>query len=361
MQARWFLPTGTRIAVKWLSPLLLLLLSLCCSSPRQLAEQSVDPGTKSASTPAIVAPQIVPSTQSLPAPAILGVNYIGTIGRPGQGAGQFLQPVGLALDHRSLLYVADAGNNRVQVIDTEGNFIAEFGNRGWRVGEFDRPTDVAVNFHRTEILYVVDTGNNRVQYCRMIDQIFQTLVGNLADYAVEDVSENVEIELDAPGGIAISRNREVYVVDTGNNRFIKFNAEGVPVLAFGSFGSASEQFRHPTDLVVDTRGNVYIVDSGNNRVKKYDFSGNLSAMWGEEQFREPSHIALDRWNYLYVTDRGARKVKLFTLDGQALMEFGDETLVEPTGIAISKDGRIFITDLGANNIKVFEVIYRPNP
>ena len=123
----------------------------------------------------------------------------------------------------------------------------------------------------------------------------------------------------------------------------------------------SEQFRHPTDLVVDARGNVYIVDSGNNRIKKYDFSGNLSATWGEGQFREPSHIARDRWNYLYVTDRGARNVQLFTLDGKALMAFGDETLLEPTGIAISRDGRIFITDFGANNIKVFEVIYRPNP
>ena len=355
------MPTRTRIVVKWLSPLLLFLLLLRCSAPQQSAEQSVDAGPKSASTPPIVVPQIIPSTQNLPAPEILGVNYIGVIGRPGQGAGQFLQPVGLALDHRGILYVADAGNNRVQAIDTEGNFIAEFGNRGWRVGEFDLPTDVAINFHRTEILYIVDTGNNRVQYCRLIDQIFQVLVGSPADYVAEDVSEAVEMELDAPGGVGISRNREVYVVDTGNNRLIKFNGQGVPVLAFGSFGSASEQFRHPTDLVVDSRGNVYIVDSGNNRVKKYDFSGNLTAMWGEEQFREPSHIALDRWNYLYVTDRGARDVKLFTLDGQALMAFGDETLVEPTGIAISKDGHIFITDFGAHNIKVFEVIYRPNP
>ena len=361
MYARWFLPTGTRVAVKWLGPLLLLLLLLRCSAPRQLAEQSDGAGAKSATTPAIVVPQIVPSTQNLPAPEILGVNYIGVIGRPGQGAGQFLQPVGLALDHRGVLYVADAGNNRVQAVDTDGNFIAEFGNRGWSVGEFDRPTDVAINFHRTETLYVVDTGNNRVQYCRLIDQIFQVLVGGPADYVAENVSETVEIELDAPGGIGISRNREVYIVDTGNNRLIKFNAQGVPVLAFGSFGSASEQFRHPTDLVVDSRGNVYIVDSGNNRIKKYDFSGNLSATWGEGQFREPSHIALDRWNYLYVTDRGARNVQLFTLDGKALMAFGDETLLEPTGIAISRDGRIFITDFGANNIKVFEVIYRPNP
>ena len=347
----------TRQAQWALLPILFLLLS--CATSQQPVDQSVQ--KTGLQPPKIVPPQIVPSIQSRSAPPILGVNYIGIIGRPGQGAGQFLRPIGVALDHRGALYVADSGNNRIQVIDTEGNFITEFGQRGWRSGEFDQPTDVAINFQRTEILYVVDTGNNRVQYCNLIDRIFHTMVGSSADYDSENVKENAGIELDLPTGIGIGRNREVYVIDTGNNRFIRFDTKAFPELVRGSFGSASEQFRDPTDLVVDSHGNMYIVDSGNNRVKKYDFSGNLIKIWADGQFRHPAGIALDRWNYLYVTDQGNQRIQIFTSEGESVMEFRAETLIEPAGIAISKDDRVFVTDLAANNIKVFQIIYRPNP
>ncbi len=339
----------------------LILLSFClgCSSSRQFVEPV---GT--APIKKIVPPQIVPSIQNLPAPPILGVNYIQTLCRQGQGAGQFLRPMGLELDLRGLLYVADSENNRVQVIDADGNFVAEYGKRGWRTGEFDTPTDVALNFQRTEILYVADTDNNRIQYCNLVDGIFHVMIGGSSRYNSENRGVDSAIELDLPGGIGIGRDGEIYVVDTGNNRFIKFDTEGMPVLTRGSFGRAQEQFQAPTDLVVDAGGNVYIVDSGNHRIKKYDFSGNLVQIWGGQgsalgQFQGPSHIALDRWNYLYVTDRGNGRVQVFTADGQPVTEFRSEMLVEPVGIAISKDDRIFVSDIAANNIKVFQVIYRP--
>ena len=159
----------------------------------------------------------------------------------------------------------------VQVIDDLGNFITEFGGRGWRIGEFDHPTDIALSFQRSYRLYVVDTGNNRVQYCNFVDQIFYPL------------SENVDdTPLDQPEGIGIGRNGEVYIVDTGNHRWIEFNVAGVPVTARGNFGSGTEQLWNPTDLSVDTYGNIYVVDTGNHLIKKYDFSGNPIRAWGGE-------------------------------------------------------------------------------
>ena len=352
--------------MRWFFLLIFLSLFFCLGcSPLHQIPPTGDAGAEDKPASAkIVPPQIIPSIHNLPAPPILGVNYIETIGRPGQGAGQFLQPIGLALDHRGQLYVADSGNNRVQVVDDEGNFIAEYGTHGWRTGEFDTPTDVAINFQRTELLYVADTGNNRVQYCNLVDRIFRLMAASRSKYDDGGDEADTAIELDLPGGVGIGRNGEIYVLDTGNHRFIRFNTEGLPALIRGGFGRAREQLRNPTDLIVDPHGNVYIVDSGNHRIKKYDFSGNLVKMWGTEgeapgQFREPSHIALDRWNYLYVTDRGNGRVQVFKADGQAVMEFNGERLVEPAGITISRDNRIFVSDIATNSIKVFQIIYRP--
>ena len=281
---------------------------------------------------------------------IVGIRYVRTLGKAGQGAGEFQMPLGLAIDEADRIYIADAGNNRIQVIDATGNYITEFGGRGWQTGEFDHPSDIALSFQRSyRHLYVADTRNNRVQYCNFVDQIFYPL------------SQSIEgTPLDQPEGIGIGRNGEVYVVDTGNHRWIEFNVIGAPVVARGSFGGGPEQLWNPTDLGVDTHGNVYVVDTGNHLIKKYDFSGNPIRAWGGEgntlgYLQEPKGIALDDWNYLYVTDSGNRRIQVFTPDGKSVTEFTTPTLLEPIGIAVSKNGRVFVSDAEANNIKVFQI------
>lgn len=314
--------------------LLLCLLCLSCTLPESEVVQSVE---------------IVPANRERTSPPILGIHYLETLGRTGQGAAEFRTPLGLAIDETDRLYVADAGNNRVQVIDTDGNFSTEFGSRGWQIGELDHPTDIGLSFQTGYRLYVIDTGNNRVQYCNFVDRIFYPF------------SERVEdILLDGPEGIGIGRKGEVYVVDTGNHRWIEFNSTGVPVVARGSFGSGSEQLWNPTDLGVDAHGNIYVVDTGNHLIKKYDFSGSPIGAWGGEgdalgQLREPKCIALDAWNYLYVTESGNRRVQVFTPEGRSVTTFSTDSLLEPIGIAVSKTGRVFVSDAAANDIKVFQV------
>ncbi len=292
---------------------------------------------------------IVPSIRKRDAPPILGVSYVKTIGRAGQGAGEFLMPMGLIIDAYGQLYIADAGNNRVQVIDSNGHFVAEFGSYGWRDGEFDFPNDVDLSL---DTLYVADTGNNRVQYCNLVNRIFYPLTTTSQDF-----------QFDAPEGIGLGRNGEVFVVDTLNHRWVQFSRNLALVFTIGSFGSSREQFWNPTDLLVNPHGTVYVVDTGNHRIMSYDFSGNPIRTWGKEgnalgQFREPKRLAIDSWNYLYVTDSGNRRIQVFTAEGQAIIEFTVKTLLNPCGIAVSEKGRVFVTDTDAGDIKVFQVIFK---
>ena len=79
----------------------------------------------------IISPKIISSVSPPNLKAILSINHVNTLGRKGQGAGNFLNPHGLTLDIGELLYVADTGNHRIQIIDFSGNFVAEIGHRGW--------------------------------------------------------------------------------------------------------------------------------------------------------------------------------------------------------------------------------------
>ena len=44
-------------------------------------------------------------------------------GSSGRGDGQLRRPSGVAVDHDGYMYVADWGNERVQVLDPEGGFV----------------------------------------------------------------------------------------------------------------------------------------------------------------------------------------------------------------------------------------------
>jgi DNA-binding beta-propeller fold protein YncE len=73
---------------------------------------------------------------------------IKSIGRKGSGRVEFDQPHGLAMDSQGRLFVADRSNNRIQILDQNGGFIAE-----WK--QFSRPSGLFIDKHDT--LYVADS------------------------------------------------------------------------------------------------------------------------------------------------------------------------------------------------------------
>ena len=123
---------------------LLVFLCLSCALPEsKVAPPGAPPVTQKGQI------EILASSREREPLPIVGIRYVKTLGTAGQGAGEFQMPLGLAIDESDRLYIADAGNNRVQVIDATGNYITEFGGRGWQTGEFDHPSDIALSFQRS--------------------------------------------------------------------------------------------------------------------------------------------------------------------------------------------------------------------
>jgi DNA-binding beta-propeller fold protein YncE len=86
-----------------------------------------------------------------------------TFGTAGREPGQLRYPYGLALADDGTLAVSEFGNNRVQLFDPDGRSRGVLGSAGREAGQLAFPWGVAI---RGPLIYVVDAGNNRVQVWR---------------------------------------------------------------------------------------------------------------------------------------------------------------------------------------------------
>jgi len=74
--------------------------------------------------------------------------FLKTWGKKGTGIGEFDCVHTLAFDSQGRLFVGDRQNNRIQIFDQEGTFIAE-----WK--QFGRPSGIHID--RNDVLYVADS------------------------------------------------------------------------------------------------------------------------------------------------------------------------------------------------------------
>lgn len=78
---------------------------------------------------------------------------IKSFGKKGPGRNEFDGPHALAMDSQGRLFVGDRSNNRILILDQEGNFIAE-----WH--QFSRPSGVYID--KNDIIYVADSESGSV-------------------------------------------------------------------------------------------------------------------------------------------------------------------------------------------------------
>ena len=88
----------------------------------------------------------------------------------------------------------------------------------------------------------------------------------------EGVSGEDETHFRLPQDIAFMEDGTMFVVDGwgGNDRIVKFDAEGDYVTHWGERGNGRGEFNNPHAIATDVRGNIYVADMGNSRVQVFN-------------------------------------------------------------------------------------------
>lgn len=223
----------------------------------------------------------------------------------------FFHPRSITFDNAYNLYIADTGNDVVYKLTREGKLLLTIGSNGYGKGEFFGPTSVAVD--SVGKIYVTDTGNNRVQ-------IFAPTGEHLLSFGMLGDGEG---EFFRPTGVAVgetmrdgTREKSIYVADTGNMRIVAFNEYGdyrytISNEADKSFLHADREASienegytlfHPRYIKPAHDGNFFISDE--TRVFYFNAS-NITLTpftYSRTHTKAPMGIAQGRDNLLYAVD-----------------------------------------------------------
>jgi len=129
--------------------------------------------------------------------------FIKVLAAKGSGPGEVMEPHCLAMDSEGRLFVADRSNNRVEILDQDGKFIAE-----WK--QFGRPSGLYI---KNDVLYVSDSESHPDRpgshgYNPGCDRGFR--MGSVKDGKVTGFIPNPDGMTGGSEGIAVDHEGNVY-------------------------------------------------------------------------------------------------------------------------------------------------------
>ncbi len=207
--------------------------------------------------------------------------------------GKFCVPYAITTDSSGNIYVADSGNNRIQKFDTSGSYLGQWGSASSTCattqvpdtpaddGKFCFPQGLAIDLSGN--IYVADSGNNRIQ---KLDSNGNYLT-QWGSYGGGDG------QFYTPSGITTDSNGYIYVVSTNYNRNIqKFDNNGTYLSQWNGSSTSYGSFVAPWGITIDSSGKIYVVDQYNAFVAKYAYPVTSTTFPNSPTGGAPANVTL---------------------------------------------------------------------
>ena len=296
---------------------------------------------------------------------------------------------GISFAQNGMMYVADAGNNRIRTIDSSGYVTTLAGkDRGFGDGQgtyasFDQPKGVSIAPNGN--LYVADSDNHRIRAISPTGFVY-SFVGGAQGFA-DGYGTNARFSY--PAGLSISSTDGImYVADTNNHRIRAISPDGmVSTIAGKEYGfddglGTNARFRFPEGVsVTSSSAMIYVVDTGNHRIRSISPSGSVQTIAGQAsggladgqgtnaKFYYPYGISVSPGGVIYVADKFNHRIRSISPTGfvstvagrsSAWYENGVGTNARfyyPGDIAVSPSGVIYVADTNSYRVRSITYMY----
>ena len=194
--------------------------------------------------------------------------------------GRFRQVTDVAFGPEGDIFISDGYiNSRIAKADKDGNWIKSWGNRGTNPGEFNTPHNIAADAKGN--VYVADRGNRRIQvfdsegkFLRIItvdvpfDESARPAIGNKPDLKTYQ-----QVQTFVPGApwtvcITPPPNQVLYTSDAYPGRVYKLSLDGKVLGVLGQSGKQLKQFGWIHGIACPSENEIYVAELLNWRVQK---------------------------------------------------------------------------------------------
>ena len=187
---------------------------------------------------------------------------LGIKGEAGEDEKRFNKPTDVEVGPDGSIYVTDGyGNNRVVKLDAEGNFVTAWGTKGTSDGEFDTPHGLAVDGEGR--VYVADRGNSRMQ-------VFDSEGKFLSEWKSDEIGRPWGVDITTEGNVVVADGGDLTGTAYDRNGALLMTTAGEIIERWGSYGSQDGQFYWAHDIAAGPDGAVYVTDVNvGMRVQKF--------------------------------------------------------------------------------------------
>jgi DNA-binding beta-propeller fold protein YncE len=241
------------------------------------------------------------------------------------------------------IYVTDTNHHQVQVFDTSGAQVFQFGKQGTGQGEFQFPYGITSD--KSGNIYVADLYNNKIS-------VF-TGKGKFIKYFTDE-SKKTDF-LKSPGGLRIYNNN-LFITDIQLGKVLEYSLSGKKLLELSAASSKDDKLNAPNAVAVDVDKNIYVSDTGNQRLVVFDKNGKFIRIIngsidgkGDSKFVNPRGIGVEPNGTLLMVDNMTHYVYGFNKNGKQIFEFGGlgsdkDQFYLPNGMFVDSKGEVLITD-----------------
>ncbi|MFC2160603.1 NHL repeat-containing protein [Acidobacteriota bacterium] len=210
---------------------------------------------------------------------LVELEFIKTIGEMDSNNEEviFYMPTDIGFDGQGNIYVLDSGNHRIQKFSPDGNYLSTIGRQGQGPGEFQYPQSLALDSEGN--LYISDMGNRNIH-------VLKPGGGELHTLQLTDL-EPGNIRVTPSGHIVMGGGGGMMMVGPGGlneeqdlgKLFTVLDAEGNVIQEFGDKLDYKDFLMNRSGnryhFAVDQEGNVYVAFDVQNRIEKYSPEGML--------------------------------------------------------------------------------------
>jgi DNA-binding beta-propeller fold protein YncE len=170
-----------------------------------------------------------------------------------EGPGRLHTPIDVAVDGLQSVYVLEHIPGRISKFDARGRFVGHLSAAGEQVGFLSAPR----RMHRDDLgrIYVADTGNDRVQIFDSKGGFIDVLGGLAAPGNIPQ-----------PQAVAVGPDHSVWVADDGGERLLRFSSAGGRAGGLGGEGTPLGKLQGPLDVDITRDGLFIIVEHGSARL-----------------------------------------------------------------------------------------------